>query len=54
MEYFYNARRFCNLQQGDLHAMCLTCKSKQALKKIAEHGHEKEISITSSSPLIGL
>lgn len=30
--------------------MCLTCKSKQALKKIAEHGHENEISITSLSP----
>lgn len=26
--------------------MCLTCKNKQALKKIAEHSHENEISIT--------
>lgn len=30
--------------------MCLACKSKQALKKIAERGHENEISITSPSP----
>lgn len=30
--------------------MCLTCESKQALKKIAEYGHENEISITSPSP----